>query len=202
MKRTLPMVIVMGLVAISLSALSVHFQGVEYTVAATELYDVNDNGLSDFYARTPNNGILLFEQRTTDSDIYERITEPAEHNNTENQTGHECGNVDLKPPPPPPPPPPDIDVLRAGSTEAFPNPFNPGTYIRFDLNQPALVKVSIYNQRGQLVTELVKDALRDGSHEFYWNGEDNSGKGVASGIYFFRVATGKESITRKIMLLK
>ncbi len=202
MKRTLLMVAAMVMFTLSVFAVTVNYNGVQYVAAVTELYDVNDNGLSDFYGRTPDGDILLFEQRSTQSTDYEWITEAHLANNTEQTSGCESGFVDLKPPPPPPPPPPDVDVLRAEGTTAYPNPFNPGTYIRFNLNQPAMVKVTIYNQRGQLVSELVEDALDDGSHEFYWNGMDNSGKGVASGIYFFRVASGKESITRKIMLLK
>ncbi len=202
MKRTLLFALMTGLLAMCLHALTVHHEGVVFTVALPELNDVNGNGLSDFYARTPDGEVSVFEQTTTTSLVFEKIAEAEVYDNTQEQSGHETTIVDLKPPPPPPPPPPDVDVLCADLTAAYPNPFNPTTSIRFGLNQPAVVKVTIYNQRGQMVKEFAGNPMDEGLREVVWDGRDNSGKSVSSGVYLFRVSTEKESVTRKIMLLK
>lgn len=83
-----------------------------------------------------------------------------------------------------------------------PNPFNPTTRVAFDMPTAGDVKISVFNVLGQNVTDLV-DGYRDaGSYEVIWNGKDNSGASVASGIYFYRIKTEQFSDTKKMLLLK
>ena len=84
----------------------------------------------------------------------------------------------------------------------YPNPFNPTTTIRFELPQDAPVNLCIYNLKGQRVKELVDTTLRIGQHQALWDGTDSRGRHVASGVYYCRLTAGKDSETRKMMLIK
>ena len=84
----------------------------------------------------------------------------------------------------------------------YPNPFNPTTTIRFELPQDAPVNLCIYNLKGQRVKELVDTTLRIGQHQALWDGTDSRGIHVASGVYYCRLTAGKDSETRKMMLIK
>jgi len=84
----------------------------------------------------------------------------------------------------------------------YPNPFNPTTTIRFALPQDAHVQLAVYNIRGQLVHLLADEDLERGYHSVIWNGRDGNDKPVASGVYFYRLSTGKWSTTKKMLLLK
>jgi len=88
------------------------------------------------------------------------------------------------------------------SLKNFPNPFNPVTTISFDLASESKVSVSVYNLKGQKVKQLVNDQLSDGQHSVEWNGTDGNNKSVASGIYFYKISTGKDTDMRKMLLLK
>jgi predicted GH43/DUF377 family glycosyl hydrolase len=79
----------------------------------------------------------------------------------------------------------------------LPNPFNPSTIIRFDLPQAERVHLAIYNLRGELVATLVDGNLAPGSHAFTFDG-----RGLATGVYFYRVTTEKFSATKKMLLAK
>jgi hypothetical protein len=83
-----------------------------------------------------------------------------------------------------------------------PNPFNPGTKIRFELFEPDHVSLNIYDLKGRLVRQLVGETLGEGLHERTWLGRDDSGRQVPSGPYFVRMVTDGGHFTRKIMLLK
>lgn len=82
-----------------------------------------------------------------------------------------------------------------------PNPFNPSTVINYDLPSPATVKLEIYNVLGQSVRSF-SDFKEAGNHSITWNGCDNSGTQVASGVYFYRLEAGKDVATKKMMMLK
>ncbi len=84
----------------------------------------------------------------------------------------------------------------------FPNPFNPETNISFSLPKSGNINLSVYNIRGQLVARLIDDFLEKGTHTISWESKDNSGKNVASGIYYYRLSDGNSSRTRKMLLLK
>jgi hypothetical protein len=84
----------------------------------------------------------------------------------------------------------------------FPNPFNPETTIGYNLSESADVKLQIYNVVGQVVRTLVAEPQSAGRYQVRWNGMDDRGVPVSSGIYFYQIAAGKFQDVRKLMLLK
>ncbi|HET6349516.1 MAG TPA: FlgD immunoglobulin-like domain containing protein [Candidatus Krumholzibacteria bacterium] len=85
----------------------------------------------------------------------------------------------------------------------IPNPFNPRTSVRFELPGVAQVRVEIYNAAGVRVRTLINGAHPAGIHAAEWDGTDDAGHGVSSGVYFVRLQIdGSVVDTRKIMLLK
>ncbi len=91
-------------------------------------------------------------------------------------------------------------VTRLGAN--VPNPFNPFTTIAFDLAQPGHTRLSIFNIRGMLVNRLVDEPMVRGAHTIQWDGRDQSGKGVASGTYFYRLESGTVVTEKKMVLIK
>jgi hypothetical protein len=84
-----------------------------------------------------------------------------------------------------------------------PNPFNPMTTITFDVSTPGNVAIRIYDVSGRLVRTLTDGHRTVGRYSEVWNGRDNRGNAVHSGIYFYRMtAPGYESPTKKMLLLK
>jgi len=83
-----------------------------------------------------------------------------------------------------------------------PNPFNPATEIAFGLPLGARVRLDVYNLLGQRVTTLVDGYRSAGKHSVVWNGTDSNGGIVASGVYFYKLATDSFTDTRKMLLLK
>lgn len=88
----------------------------------------------------------------------------------------------------------------------YPNPFNPGTTISFSCPQPSEVTLTIYDLQGQTVKQLIHAELPAGPHTSYWNGRDEAGKLVATGIYFYQIEakqvnSGKRSTAIKKMTL-
>lgn len=84
----------------------------------------------------------------------------------------------------------------------FPNPFNPETVISFSLEKAGEVTLTVYDILGRTVTTLQQGYLPAGQHEFRWNGADQYGQTVSSGVYFYRLAADKISLTRKMVLMK
>lgn len=84
----------------------------------------------------------------------------------------------------------------------YPNPFNPVTTIAFNISSESDVSITIYNMKGQKVKQLLNEELGAGQHTIDWNGKDENNKSVASGIYFYKIATSKDSDMRKMLLLK
>ncbi len=84
----------------------------------------------------------------------------------------------------------------------YPNPFNPSTSIRFSLKEAGPVVLNIYNLKGQLVKSLVNSELSSGDHKIVWNGKDERGAAVASGIYLYRMESTNFKATNKMMLMK
>lgn len=87
--------------------------------------------------------------------------------------------------------------------ESYPNPFNPATTIRFALPTSQAVSLAVYDVSGRLVRTLLNNSRKPaGFFETEWNGTDDRGRQVASGVYFFRLTAGSETLTRKAVLLK
>ncbi|MBC8366017.1 T9SS type A sorting domain-containing protein [bacterium] len=86
---------------------------------------------------------------------------------------------------------------------AYPNPFNPSTEIRFELDLPARVHLAIFNIAGRQVRELYTERFLDaGEHGYTWRGRDDEGNALPSGIYLLRLQAGEVSREAKLTLLK
>jgi len=84
----------------------------------------------------------------------------------------------------------------------YPNPFNPKTTINFSLKEAGNVTLEIYNLKGQKVKTLLNDNMEAANHSVIWNGDDNKGNKVSSGIYMYRMKTKDYSKTQKMILMK
>ncbi|HPT72720.1 MAG TPA: T9SS type A sorting domain-containing protein, partial [Candidatus Cloacimonadota bacterium] len=93
-----------------------------------------------------------------------------------------------------------VSVLSLGHN--YPNPFNPSTTIEYSVPMTAKVKLRIYNIRGQLVKELVNQTVEPGRYKAVWEGKNNAGHSVASGVYFYRIEANGKTITKKMLMLK
>jgi len=83
-----------------------------------------------------------------------------------------------------------------------PNPFNSAIQIRYVLQKESPVELVIYNTLGEKIRTLVKDKQKAGYHKICWDGTDDSGKRVASGVYFCRLKVGNFSQIRKLLFLR
>ena len=90
----------------------------------------------------------------------------------------------------------------AALTSVYPNPFNPQTTVEYSLLADDRVRIVIYDARGAVVRSLVDQPMPAGEHRVRWNGVDQAGRPVGSGIYFVKMAAGSSVETRKIVLLK
>jgi len=84
----------------------------------------------------------------------------------------------------------------------YPNPFNPSTVIQFNLPERTNVTINIYDIQGRYVTTVFSGELQSGTHKVKWNGLNNRGQKVSSGIYFYQFKTDKMNIVKKMQLLK
>ena len=100
-----------------------------------------------------------------------------------------------------------LDVLTSAAGEdvpqkyalsqAYPNPFNPTTRIRFSLPQSGFVRIRVFNQLGQTVRELVNEYMAAGSHEVTFDAD-----GLTSGLYYYRMESGPFVDAKKVVLLQ
>ncbi|MFH1865260.1 MAG: M6 family metalloprotease domain-containing protein [Candidatus Eisenbacteria bacterium] len=96
-----------------------------------------------------------------------------------------------------------FSVDRLAIRQNAPNPFNPTTKIAFNVpTEGGRVTLTVYNVNGRVVRRLVDGPLVAGPHSVVWNGRDDGGESLASGVYFARLATGDESLFTKMTLLK
>ena len=87
-------------------------------------------------------------------------------------------------------------------SQNYPNPFNPSTTIEYYLPNRENVKIEIYDLLGRLVKTLINETKPAGKYFVIWNGENNKGQAVASGIYLYRLIVGSQFITKKLNLIK
>ena len=94
---------------------------------------------------------------------------------------------------------PSVPVL----SNNFPNPFNPTTTISFSIPVASKIELSVYNIKGQKVKSLVTDSFESGNHSVIWNGKDDTGKSIGSGVYFYKLnVNGVSNQIRKCILMK
>jgi hypothetical protein len=97
-----------------------------------------------------------------------------------------------------PPSLPKVLALKA----IYPNPFNPQTTIIYSLPKQTVVHLAVYDAAGRLVKTLINGLEPAGETLITWNGENDNGTKVASGVYFCRLKAGKETISKKMVLLR
>ena len=93
---------------------------------------------------------------------------------------------------------PTVFALR----QNYPNPFNPTTVIQYALPKSSLVKIEVYNILGQRVRALVEEEQEPGYKMIQWDGKDDGGVEVSSGVYFYKIEAGDFVECRKMTLLK
>jgi len=96
----------------------------------------------------------------------------------------------------------DTPSARPALAQNYPNPFNPSTTIRFHLPVRSHVSLSIYDVSGREVCRLIDGERGEGSHTVAWQGFDQEGRSVKSGVYFYSLQACGEEITRKMVLIK
>lgn len=84
----------------------------------------------------------------------------------------------------------------------YPNPFNNETIIKFNLRRPTAATLTIYNILGQKVRTLVTGRLPAGEQTIRWDGKDQRGNDLSSGIYFYKLKAGEQTETKRLVLLK
>ena len=84
----------------------------------------------------------------------------------------------------------------------YPNPFNPETNVTFDLGQRSDVSLKIYDSRGSLVRVLENRVMEAGSHSIVWDGANDLGRSMASGIYYIRLTAGNQTFTHRSLMIK
>jgi len=89
-----------------------------------------------------------------------------------------------------------------GLFQNTPNPFNAATHIDFNLPEPGEVSLVVYDVLGRRVSTVVEGYLEAGPHQFNWNARSDSGRDLASGVYFYRITAGKHHACRKMVLIK
>lgn len=88
------------------------------------------------------------------------------------------------------------------AVRCYPNPFNPSTTVHLDLARDAAVTATVYDVRGRQVRRLVDERLAAGRHALEWNGQDQQGRQVSSGVYFVEVRAGEVRRLEKLTLVK
>ncbi|MBN2071172.1 MAG: T9SS type A sorting domain-containing protein [Candidatus Krumholzibacteriota bacterium] len=84
----------------------------------------------------------------------------------------------------------------------YPNPFNPATTIMYYIPENCTVRLEIFDVAGRRIAELINVYKDKGQYSKEWNGKDQNGNPVSSGIYFYRLKAGKETISKKMVLLR
>ncbi len=96
----------------------------------------------------------------------------------------------------------ELSFCKTQLMDNYPNPFNPETKITYSLAKEGNTELTIYNIKGQKVKTLMNDHVDAGEHSVIWNGKDQNGADVSSGVYFYRVKTADGVQNRKMLLLK
>ncbi len=84
----------------------------------------------------------------------------------------------------------------------YPNPFNPETTIEYEMPTSGSLRLEIYNMLGQKIKTLIDQNQVAGSHRVVWNGKNESGEAVASGIYLYRIQSDNFTATKRMLLIR
>ncbi|MBD3387300.1 T9SS type A sorting domain-containing protein, partial [candidate division KSB1 bacterium] len=84
----------------------------------------------------------------------------------------------------------------------YPNPFNPGTSIYYALPATSMVDLSVYDLNGRHVVTLINNIQQAGPHDIHWDGEDENGNNVAGGVYLYRLKSGNQTKSKKMVLVR
>jgi hypothetical protein len=87
-------------------------------------------------------------------------------------------------------------------SQNYPNPFNPTTQFNYEIQEPARVKITVFNLLGKEIANLVNEQRPAGIYSVQWDGNDASGRQAASGIYFYRIQAGDRTDIRKMTKIK
>ncbi|MCK5740354.1 T9SS type A sorting domain-containing protein, partial [bacterium] len=98
--------------------------------------------------------------------------------------------------------PETIKPVEFRLAQNYPNPFNPATTIKYSLASPGLVRLEIYNTRGQRIYNLVNSVQSAGQHQIQWTGITENGSAVAAGIYWYQLAFNGRKQIRKMVYIK
>ena len=97
----------------------------------------------------------------------------------------------------------DLQKLTSFSlNQNYPNPFNPITMIRFEIDEPGMVRVDILNLNGHLVNTLINTYLMTGEHQIKWDGKTIDDSHAGSGLYIYRVSINDKQMSRQMIMLK
>ncbi|MCP4710076.1 MAG: T9SS type A sorting domain-containing protein, partial [Planctomycetes bacterium] len=95
-----------------------------------------------------------------------------------------------------------LSTFRDDLRQNYPNPFYQSTTIAFSLAQDSPVSLEIYNPAGQSVRLLIDEPMSSGLHRLAWDGNNDQGQPVSSGIYFYQLQTGAHKLSKKLLLLR
>ena len=84
----------------------------------------------------------------------------------------------------------------------FPNPFNSSTIIKYSLARTSGVQIKIFDMLGREVKTLIDKTENEGNHFVYWDGRNNSGYGISSGVYIYTLSTDEKVQSKKLILVK
>ena len=132
---------------------------------------------------------IVFTNESDPQEIFATVTDGQGHYQIDLDASTSVGNHDRAKP------------ISFKLNQNYPNPFNPGTVISYQLPQAVPVRLDIYNSLGQRVRTLVDEGQEAGVHGLVWDGRDDSGRGLASGVYFYRLEAGSFTESRKMVLV-
>jgi hypothetical protein len=84
----------------------------------------------------------------------------------------------------------------------YPNPFNPATTIKFKMPRAAKVTLQIFDSNGKRIRTLLTGNLPSGEHNITWDGTNDSGQRVSSGMYFYKLLSGRFISVKRMLLVK
>ena len=155
------------------------------------LIDFDANGLAKFVAGYAN-GVILYNLRLPASGLQPWVTYRGSNTRQGSfaSTGFVANNDEFQ------------NTIPNALAQNYPNPFNPSTTIKYSLASDSHSELAIYNLKGQKVRQLYSGNQAKGTFSVVWDGMDNNGRSVASGVYFYRLTLDKQQIERRMLLLK